>query len=359
MGVSRDKLFEVVVGVVLERNGYLASLPKARLKGRAADHQIDSIGVYRLQVPFVFPIRLVAEAKCYSRPVVGIEVVEKLRSIVDDLNQTLPARVQPPAGPEDTNCSSHYVGAVFSTNGFSAKAQEFACSHGVFCVELEPTVGGGGSVRHMSDWMDELGNKLRDLASERSCPNNCVGSSDSYDTLEKLVNGGLGQLDEAQRQQLLSIIGAILIKCPIFAGLWSYLSTLHLAVFGGNAVVISVSTEGWPLLVMGASRLAQRNAELGLSSRDGWRLGPSEFRPRIAVEGVEDLPLAERDRGVATVSRKRLVLSIAPFGDDQSATAELVLSASSLEALGRGQHVQIVIPVTETLVLSGGCRLRE
>ncbi|MCB1282333.1 MAG: hypothetical protein KDB18_12505, partial [Salinibacterium sp.] len=60
------KLFEYLVAVLLHRNVYRAGVPLKYLQGRGTKHQIDVLAVDPLPMPFVFPTRILCEAKCYS-----------------------------------------------------------------------------------------------------------------------------------------------------------------------------------------------------------------------------------------------------------------------------------------------------
>jgi hypothetical protein len=355
--VSIDKLFEFVVAVILLRNGYHATVPKSRLRGRGSRHQIDSIGLYRLQLPFVFPIRLVAEAKCYGAKPVGIDAVRNIRSVVEDLNQTLPGCVRVPTSPEDTHSSCQCVGALFSTNGFSSPAYEYACSHGVFCVDMEPRVQGDAEVRDMSEWMHELAEQLWVMARDRSCPDDSIHDPASYDMIEKLVEEGLAALDGSERARVIRVIEAVLNRCSRFAELWRYLSTLHLGTFGGNAVMIRVSAESLPLITEDVCGVALANAQHAAAQSERPYSHDWEYRLRLAIKSAEPLDTREVDDSAEAVPRRRMVLSWLSFASDEVATVDFVLSASTLDPLRESGNVRIVMPLTETVMLSGECWL--
>ena len=49
------------------RNGFVLH-KDVTIPGRGADHRTDGYGNYSFQVPFIYPIRLIAEAKAYKNP---------------------------------------------------------------------------------------------------------------------------------------------------------------------------------------------------------------------------------------------------------------------------------------------------
>ena len=71
-------MFEIIVKVLLFKSGYkqLPSDPKYlrgdELRGRGAWHQIDAFGQFSYGIPFLFPIRLICEAKYYGTYKVGL-----------------------------------------------------------------------------------------------------------------------------------------------------------------------------------------------------------------------------------------------------------------------------------------------
>ncbi|MBT2584216.1 hypothetical protein [Planococcus sp. ISL-109] len=65
---ARGYIFESIVWKLMEKHGYI-DVKIATLRGRGACHQIDSYGVLKIPTPFIYPIRLLSEAKCYSNPI--------------------------------------------------------------------------------------------------------------------------------------------------------------------------------------------------------------------------------------------------------------------------------------------------
>jgi len=126
------------------------------LNGRGGKHQIDSLAIYPFSAPFVFPTRLIAEAKLYdpnkSNNKVGISIVRNLHSTLIDLEQTLPRdrnlRLDE-NWDEETTCN--YQGGIFSTAEFSKDAFEYANAYSIDTVCLENQVKGISLFKIVSD----------------------------------------------------------------------------------------------------------------------------------------------------------------------------------------------------------------
>src|SRR3990167_6113949 len=63
-------------GVSYKQNGL-------NLKGRGSWHQIDALGQFEFYVPFVYPIRLMSEAKCHNRKI-GLSTVRNFIGAMKD-----------------------------------------------------------------------------------------------------------------------------------------------------------------------------------------------------------------------------------------------------------------------------------
>lgn len=78
---ARGYLYEVVIAHLLEKNSFLRCTQKNHINkkykcgvsskdgevlGRGTHHQIDFVGIYEKHIPFIFPIRLLAECKFWT-----------------------------------------------------------------------------------------------------------------------------------------------------------------------------------------------------------------------------------------------------------------------------------------------------
>lgn len=109
---------------------------QGRVRGRGEWHQIDALGRWKFTLPFVYPIRLLCEAKCWSDPV-GLPVIRNFVGVVKDITenyfveegQNIDVRM---FSKRHTDC-----GAIFSVNGFTKPAQRYAYAQGVSLVSYE------------------------------------------------------------------------------------------------------------------------------------------------------------------------------------------------------------------------------
>jgi hypothetical protein len=85
----RCALFEAIVKRLLKKAGFSTMKPRRNfirkkfrnVRGRACWHNIDAFGKFMYSIPYVYPIRLLAEAKCYKRNV-GLSVVQSFVGVV-------------------------------------------------------------------------------------------------------------------------------------------------------------------------------------------------------------------------------------------------------------------------------------
>jgi len=80
---ARGYVFEKVIWDLLEEAGYV-SVTTGLLEGRGARHQIDAYGTLKIPTAFTYPIRLLAEAKCYN----GTAGLETIRNFLALLNSS-------------------------------------------------------------------------------------------------------------------------------------------------------------------------------------------------------------------------------------------------------------------------------
>ena len=146
----KGKILEQIVQKILLNQGYdrlNRDDPKfdpstGIFEGRGADHELDAFGQYKHSIPFVNPIRLFGEAKCYkpSYPV-GVDIIREAITVRKDIDENYESQSGDPAGDRRVECF-----AVFSTSGFSSSAIELARAHGIYLVPL----------RHLRPVVDEI-----------------------------------------------------------------------------------------------------------------------------------------------------------------------------------------------------------
>lgn len=140
---AKGAVFEKVVRKLLEKNEYEKCSPDneqvddcGRVRGRGEWHQIDALGRWRYVVPFVYPIRLLCEAKFLNGPA-DLPVVRNFVGVVKDIsenyfvedNQNIDKRM---LSKRHTDC-----GAIFSVNGFTSNAERYAYAQNIFLVSYE------------------------------------------------------------------------------------------------------------------------------------------------------------------------------------------------------------------------------
>lgn len=106
------------------------------VRGRGTWHQLDAFALWKHSPAFMYPLRLMIEAKCYAshRPV-GLEVPRNSVGVLKDLSEnyfTYPMRGESFQGPR-----FNYAAAVFSISGFTKGAVEYAVAHQIFLIQYE------------------------------------------------------------------------------------------------------------------------------------------------------------------------------------------------------------------------------
>lgn len=107
------------------------------VRGRGSWHQIDALAAFISSPAFMYPLRLMVEAKCYQRNrTVGIEVVRNAVGVLKDISEnyfSVPNRT----GSEIQVPRFNYHSAVFSTSGFTSGATDYALAHQIFLIQYE------------------------------------------------------------------------------------------------------------------------------------------------------------------------------------------------------------------------------
>ncbi len=292
--ITTDKLFEYTIAYLLQTNGYIAGVPSKNLTGRGETHQIDCVGIYPFVVPFVFPIRLICEAKCYSprNKNLGIEHVRNLYAKLIDLEQTLPQeRRMSMQGLSEDSISCSYHGALFSTIPFSAPAQHYANAYSIDLVPIIPIVQG----LTWKEWMEALRDKLEELIEEQGCPRYCIDSRSDYEVLERLVNVKYKDFkEEKDREVIFKIIQSIIHTCPKFHHLKLELKKHHIGTINGRVVLFEFDDNSFQRLRKYTINHYQKRLEQikdpftqEFSENDDWRPPDNEkiiFEPMGSIE---------------------------------------------------------------------------
>jgi hypothetical protein len=181
-GQLRGALLEEAVAWLLESIGYRilragdvgveAGAAGINVRGRGALHQIDTLAGFDATPAFMFPLRLLLEAKCYEKKV-GLPIVRNSVGVVKDISEnyfTLPGRSH---NREIQIQRFNYHAAIFASNGYTRPAQEYAVAHQVFLIDykgIRPIVPLIDALRNLSltkiqlDDIESLGSIRRRFA---------------------------------------------------------------------------------------------------------------------------------------------------------------------------------------------------
>lgn len=96
------------------------------------------MGTFRITPPFVYPLRLFVEAKCYASTKVGIDIVRMGVGILNDINTNYSTVNLSTEQLSVKRYQYHY--AIFSTSGFSKPAQRYAIAHKIHLIDLSSDV---------------------------------------------------------------------------------------------------------------------------------------------------------------------------------------------------------------------------
>jgi len=146
---ARGYLFEYEIWRLLEASGYIG-VTTAKLRGRGAEHQIDAYGTLSVPTPFLYPIRLICEAKCYSEPV-GLKDMRSFVGVLKDISEnyfvgSIRSRNTPFRFTE--------AGCFFSSSSFTVDAQDYAWAHNIFIVSFNNIRSLNPIVDRIKDFME-------------------------------------------------------------------------------------------------------------------------------------------------------------------------------------------------------------
>lgn len=144
----RGLILEEVVLHLLSRIGYRIVNPGEEgtrnghagleIQGRGDWHQVDAFAALEYIPPFMYPLRLVLEAKCYERGrPVGIEVARNLLGVVTDVSQNYFSYAPGGRDSEVQMQRFNYHVAIFSTSGYTRSTQRYSLAHQIFLIQYQ------------------------------------------------------------------------------------------------------------------------------------------------------------------------------------------------------------------------------
>lgn len=105
-------------------------------QGRGTWHQLDALASWTHSPAFIYPLRLVVEAKCYRRgKPIGLSVVRNTVGVAKDITENF-FTVSRRRGSFQA-LRFNYASAIFSTSGYSSRAVEYAVAHQVFLIDYQ------------------------------------------------------------------------------------------------------------------------------------------------------------------------------------------------------------------------------
>ncbi|EJL6392773.1 TPA: hypothetical protein ACMD0P_004546 [Vibrio parahaemolyticus] len=105
------------------------------VQGRGAWHQIDGL-VEQYHTPaFLYPLRLLVEAKCYPSDPVGIGVVRNALGVQKDIEENYFTKHLEPS--DTSSIRFNYQSAIFSSSSYTKPAMEYALAHQIFLIEYK------------------------------------------------------------------------------------------------------------------------------------------------------------------------------------------------------------------------------
>ncbi len=110
------------------------------VEGRGEWHQIDALAAFDFTPAFMYPLRLLLEAKCYSDSrKIGIDVVRNAVGVLKDISENY-FTLKTGTGHSDKILKVqrfNYQSAIFSTSGYSSNAERYAIAHQVFLIQYD------------------------------------------------------------------------------------------------------------------------------------------------------------------------------------------------------------------------------
>ena len=123
-------LFEEEIRDLLKESGFV-DVKTEPLEGRGTDHQIDAYGVYSIPVPFTYPIRIIAEAKCYEKSI-ELPQIRSFFGVITDISENYFVK----RGDKKNKTRYLDTGCFFSANNYTRNSQDFAWAHNIFLVSF-------------------------------------------------------------------------------------------------------------------------------------------------------------------------------------------------------------------------------
>lgn len=138
-------LLEYTILKLLKKLNYINVVQK-ELKGRGSYHQIDAVGIFNVPSPFIYPIRLICEAKYHK---VKLPEIRNFLGVIKDISENYFIK-------SNNNKRYNDIGCFFSLKSFSPKAQNYAWAQNIFLVSLAGCEYFNPFVREINNYLSLL-----------------------------------------------------------------------------------------------------------------------------------------------------------------------------------------------------------
>ena len=128
---AKGYILESIIWKLLKRYGYI-DVTTSKLRGRGASHQIDAHGILAIPTPFIYPVRLICEAK-YYKDAIKLHNIRNFVGIMKDISENYIVGKQ---GERNTPYRYTDSGCFFSASPYEISAQEYAWAHNIFLISF-------------------------------------------------------------------------------------------------------------------------------------------------------------------------------------------------------------------------------
>jgi len=169
----RGYLFEIFVSKMLEENGfkkceyseegnYIYQKPcemaseDGELEGRGTKHQIDFIGIYERNIPFIYPLRILVECKYYRNGVYK-NVIREFIGVVKDIDENYFYNQR------KERIRFLNIPIIFSATKFHNEAINLAWAHGVSTISYHNIPVLKDFLNELNDFVEKKCGKSKDI----------------------------------------------------------------------------------------------------------------------------------------------------------------------------------------------------
>lgn len=134
----RGYYFEEIIKYLLKTTKYI-DIKEGNVPGRGANHQIDSYGILSFTIPFVYPVRLLTEAKWYNTKI-GLSRLRDFVGVIKDISENYFVPIDSDGNRNiSDSLKDRYTdcGAFFSVTDFTNSAQNYAYAHGIYLITFK------------------------------------------------------------------------------------------------------------------------------------------------------------------------------------------------------------------------------